>query len=103
MYSAGNTAQIVIHYVGGESEAFNLYDTANPEEESSANLIDSLRQQVEGLLSHPWIFLQLAEETVCINTANVTRMEVRPVLMPLTVAGQLGSGERVTALTRMRS
>ncbi|MEB3164933.1 MAG: hypothetical protein VKK80_17005 [Prochlorothrix sp.] len=105
MYSTSpTTAQIVIHYVGGESETFNVYDynqDGGAGEETTA-VLDSLREQLQGLLQKPWIFLQLAEETVCINTTNVTRIEVKPLLFPLQVEGLVGSGERVTALHRTR-
>lgn len=108
MYStSATTAQVVIHYVGGESETFNVYaqDETEPENgtfSEATTVLDSLRQQIQGLLRQPWIFLQLAEETVCINTTNVTRIEVKPVLFPLQVEGLVGIGERVTALTRGR-
>ncbi|WP_353259097.1 hypothetical protein [Prochlorothrix hollandica] len=95
MYSTSNDAHIVIHYVGGEVEMFNLYAGA---EEDGGSALEALRAQIQNLLGQPWLILQLAEETVCINTANITRFEIKPVLFPLEVAGLLGSGERVTAL-----
>ncbi|MGA1262687.1 MAG: hypothetical protein ACO331_02105 [Prochlorothrix sp.] len=107
MYSTSpTTAQIVIHYVGGESETFNVYDYDYDQDggagEETTPVLDSLREQLQGLLQKPWIFLQLAEETVCINTTNVTRIEVKPLLFPLQVEGLVGIGERVTALHRTR-
>lgn len=111
MYStSATTAQVIVHYIGGESEAFNVYtqaegDTTTEDNGSGAgygNAVENLRQQIQGLLKQPWIFLQLSEETVCINTQNVTRIAVKPVLFPLQVEGLLGTGERVTALNRTR-
>lgn len=97
MYTASDYAQLIVHYTNGETEVFNIY-AAN----TDGSILEYVKQNLPTLLEKRWFFLQLAEESVCINTDLVTYIEVKPGLFSVETEGVLGSGERVTALTRSR-
>jgi hypothetical protein len=117
MYSDGNYAQITIHYTNGETELFKVYgpvtydpaieedaavEGSEKDQGSEKDILEHLQQTLPQLLEKRWLFLQLAEETICINTHRINRIEIKPLLAVLPPEAILGNGERVTALTRNR-
>lgn len=86
--------QITFHYLNGQSETFNLYE---PIEDSTAQ---GLQLEVRHLLQRDWWILHLQEQTVMVNIANVTKVEVKPSLTHLQGEGIFSDVERVTALNR---
>ncbi|MBD1942200.1 hypothetical protein H6F50_07475, partial [Coleofasciculus sp. FACHB-712] len=52
------------------------------------------------LLDKSWWILHLPEETVFINTANITKVEVKPPIPHLQGEDVFSNAQRVTALTR---
>jgi hypothetical protein len=92
--------QIVFHYANGETEAFSVFPLVfeGEEVEPQINLEDCLKQ----LQEQKWLILQLADDTICINTDQVLRVEIRPVVTSLAREKVLGAAERITALSRGR-
>ncbi len=82
--------QLVIYYANGSAETYALQDVAPTHPLRSA----LLRQ-----LQQPWLLLDLPDETVLINTSQVTHLEVRPATANDGVSGI--PAERVTALSRV--
>ncbi len=94
--------QVSFHYTNGTTESFNVYAMPGSDGDAAMPLAQCLQQALPKLLQKPWIFLQLAEETVCINMAQVDWLEVKPGIFGPDVDGMLGSAERLTPLTRNR-
>jgi hypothetical protein len=92
-------AQLTFHYANGESETYNLYTLATVATGETRSLADILQQGLPAFLSNDWLILQLPEESVCIHLKQVSRIEIKPSI-PIT--GLLGSGERLTSLSRNR-
>ena len=101
MYSStlDDYAQITFHYANGETEAFNLYTIVLLEGGDQQPLLTLLQERFAEVLAQPWILLQLPEETVCIHLTQVIRIDIKP---SLEISGLLGTGERLTPLSRNR-
>ncbi len=95
MNSQESLTQLTFHFVNGQTESFNVLQLAN---ESTTGL--ELQQEIRHLLDKPWWILHLPEQTVCIQTANVVKVEVKPSLPELQGEGVFPNARRVTALTR---
>jgi hypothetical protein len=100
MYSqAEGYAQLTFYYLNGQSESFNIYDTdldGTPEDGTQQDV----RLEVKHLLQKEWWILHLPEQTVMINVANVTKVEVKPPVQQLRGEGIFPLAERLTALNR---
>jgi hypothetical protein len=92
-------AQLTFHYSNGETETYNLYTLAKVAAGETRSLADILQDGLPAFLSQDWLILQLPEESVCIHLKQVSRIEIKP---SLTLTGLLGSGERLTPLSRNR-
>ena len=92
-------AQLTFHYTNGESETYNLYTLATVAAGETRSLADILQEGLPAFLKNDWLILQLPEESVCINLSQVSRIEIKP---SLAIAGLIGSGERLTSLSRNR-
>lgn len=95
MNNQHNLTQITFHYANGQSESFNLL-------QSGDNSLDlqALQQEITQLLNQPWCVLHLPEQTICVNTANVLKVEMKPPLWEMQGAGVFNDVRRVTALSR---
>ena len=97
MHSSDTTyAQLTFYYLNGQSESFNIFE---PLEDLTAQ---GLQLEVRHLLQRDWWILNLPEQTVMINIANVTKVEVKPTISQLQGEGVFTNAERVTALNRSR-
>ncbi|MFZ9738990.1 MAG: hypothetical protein ACO3EZ_13360 [Prochlorotrichaceae cyanobacterium] len=101
MYSSpvGDYAQLTFHYVSGESESYNLYTLAQVAEGETRSLAEILQEGLPAFFNKDWLMLQLPEESVCIHLTQVSRIEIKP---SLAIAGLIGTGERLTSLSRSR-
>ncbi len=90
------TTQITFHYLNGHTESFNLFESIDN------TAPQGLQLEVRHLLQRDWWILNLPEQTVMINIANVTKVEVKPTLAQLQGEGIFSDVERVTALNRSR-
>ncbi|HEY9904120.1 MAG TPA: hypothetical protein V6D43_17105 [Candidatus Sericytochromatia bacterium] len=88
MQSEDSFTQVTFHYVNGESESFDIPITP-----------DAFQQQLQDLLSQPWLTMHLFDRTVLICTAQVMKVEVKPPLSDLEGQGVFPEAQRVTALT----
>ncbi|MBD3882777.1 hypothetical protein IFO70_13475 [Phormidium tenue FACHB-886] len=87
-------AQLTFYYLNGQSESFNIYGLSEDETQQD------FRLEVKHLLQKEWWILNLPEQTVMINVANVTKVEVKPVMQQLKGEGVFPVAERITALNR---
>ncbi|MEM8604658.1 MAG: hypothetical protein AAGF24_12590 [Cyanobacteria bacterium P01_H01_bin.121] len=92
--------QIIFHYANGETEAFSVYPLSFDGEEPVPQI--NLEECLQQLQEKKWLILQLADDTICINTDQVLRVEIRPVVTSLPAERVLGAAERITALSRGR-
>lgn len=95
MNSQENLAQLTFHFVNGQTESFNVRRVVD----TNVNEAE-FQQEIRHLLEKPWWILHLPEQTVCIQTANVVKIEVRPSLPRIQGEGVFCDARRVTALTR---
>ncbi|HEY9698831.1 MAG TPA: hypothetical protein V6D10_16320 [Trichocoleus sp.] len=97
MYGSDNTySQLTFYYINGQSESFNIFEPLE------AQTTQGLQLEVRHLLQRDWWILNLPDQTVMINIANVTKVEVKPVISQLQGEGVFPNAERVTALNRSR-
>lgn len=97
MYShEGSPSQLTFYYTNGQSESFNI--SVNPEEETPQDF----RLEIRHFLQKDWWILNLPEQTVMINVANVVKLEIKPVIQQIQGQGVFTNAERVTALNRAR-
>ncbi|MCU0523647.1 MAG: hypothetical protein MUF72_02360 [Elainella sp. Prado103] len=88
--------QLTFHYLNGQSESFIVPDALEDDNRHD------MRIEVRHILQKDWWILNLAEQTVMINVANVTKIEVKPSLTQLQGEGIFANAERVSALNRVR-
>jgi hypothetical protein len=91
-------AQITFHYLNGETETFNVYDPVEAQ-----TLQQELQQEFRRFLEKHWWILHLGDQTVCINTTNILRIEIKPPINRIQGEGIFSNAERVTALKRSHS
>lgn len=95
MNSQDSLTQVTFHFVNGQTESFNVLQRGD-----GSVTPQVLQQEIAQLLDKPWCILHLPEQTVCINTANVLKVEMKPSLRELQVEGVFSDVRRVTALSR---
>lgn len=91
MQSQPLDTQVTFYYLNGETETFSIDDAAEAE---------LLQQEFRRSLDKPWWILQLPEQTVCINTANILKIELKPAIVHLQAEGVFMNAQRITALKR---
>ncbi len=94
MHTKESLTQLTFHYMNGQTESFNIQladDSVTPLE---------LKQEIRHLLDKKWWILHLPDQTVCINIANVMKVEVKPSLPEIQGEGVFSDARRVTALSR---
>ena len=97
MESQEFVARLTFFYVDGQEESYVVVESAADGTETS---LTALHQGIRDRLQAPWCVLQLAEETVTINMANVLKVEINPTLEDLQEADLFPNAQRETALTR---
>jgi hypothetical protein len=88
-------AQITFYYLDGETETFNIYDPVEAEV-----LQQELQQEFRRFLEKHWWILHLSDQTVCINTTNISKIEITPPIKRVQGEGVFANAQRVTALIR---
>ncbi len=96
MHSHDGLTQLTFHYIDGHTESFTIYESV----EEGLETKQEVRQEIRRLLDKSWWILQLPEETVFINTSNITKVEVKPPISHLQGEDVFSNAQRVTALTR---
>ena len=92
--SQDSLTQITFHLINGQTESFNVVqrgDGMTPQE---------LQQKIMRILDKPWCVLHLPEHTICIKTANILKLEVKPAAREIQGEGVFSDARRVTALAR---
>ena len=97
MQTQTSLTQITFHYLDGHTESFSI---SNPEK--TAETAQELRQELRRLFDHPWWIFHLNDQTVCVNTANVIKVEIKPAVPYLQGENVFSDAQRVTALTQSR-
>lgn len=95
MYTQTSDTQITFYYLDGHTESFSI---SNPEE--TAETQQEVRQQLRRLFDHPWWVFHLEDQTICVNTANVIKVEIKPAIPYLQGDNVFSNAQRVTALTQ---
>lgn len=95
MYAQTRETQITFYYLDGHTESFSI---SNPEE--TAETQQELRQELRRLFDHAWWVFHLQDQTVCVNTANVIKVEIKPAIPYLQGDNVFSNADRVTALTQ---
>ncbi len=80
--------EVAFHYMNGQTESFDIPISA-----------EAFQQQLQDLLSQPWLTLHLFDRTVLICTAHVIKVEVKPPLFEIQGQGVFFDAQRVTPLT----
>jgi hypothetical protein len=88
--------QLTFYYLNGQTESFMVPGALDDETRQD------IRIEVRHILQKDWWVLNLAEQTVMVNIANVVKVEVKPALTQLQGEGIFSNAERVTALNRAR-
>ncbi|HEY9893187.1 MAG TPA: hypothetical protein V6D37_15540 [Candidatus Sericytochromatia bacterium] len=88
MPSQDSFTEVTFYYVNGETEAFDISITP-----------EAFGQEIQGLLSQPWLTMHLFDRTVLISTAQIMKVEVKPPVLQLQGNGVFPEAQRVTALT----
>ncbi len=87
---------LTFHYLNGQTESFMIPDA--PDDATQQDLRIELRH----ILQKDWWLINLNEQTVMINIANVVKVEVKPAMNQLQGEGIFSNAERITALNRGR-
>ncbi|MBF2051200.1 MAG: hypothetical protein EDM05_025205 [Leptolyngbya sp. IPPAS B-1204] len=96
MHSQSDYTQLTFYYLNGQTESFMI--PAALEDETRHDM----RIEVRHILQKDWWILNLDEQTVMVNIANVVKVEVKPSLTQLQGEGIFSNAERITALNRSR-
>lgn len=89
--------QITFYFVNGQTESFNV----NVLQQGDSSLtLPELQNHILQHLDKPWCILHLPEQTICVKTANVLKVEMKPALRELKGTGVFSDVRRVTALSR---
>ncbi|MBW4581292.1 MAG: hypothetical protein KME42_17120 [Tildeniella nuda ZEHNDER 1965/U140] len=90
-----NDTQITIYYLNGQTETYTFSQLADP-----AALEQEVQQEIRRILDKDWWFFHLADQTVCVNRANVSKIELKPAIAQIHGEGVFANAQRVTALNR---
>jgi hypothetical protein len=89
MQSELDVTEVTFYYDNGHSEAFNLPQPPQVTQE-----------QLQPMLAQSWLTFHLFDQTVVINTAKITKIEIKPAIPDYAGEGVFANSERVTALQR---
>lgn len=87
--------EITFHYINGQTESFNVVVRAD-----GSMTAQDLQQRIMRILEKPWCTLHLPQQTICIHTANILKVELKPPVHELQGEGVFSDVRRVTALAR---
>ncbi|HCF25806.1 MAG TPA: hypothetical protein DEV81_00965 [Cyanobacteria bacterium UBA11049] len=87
--------QVTFHYINGQTECFNILL-----HEDETLTVPELQQRILKNLEKPWCMLHLPEQTICIKTDNLLKIEIKPTLREFHGEGVFSDVRRVTALSR---
>ena len=87
--------QITFHYTNGQSESFKVLL-----QEDSSLTAQEFQQRVLKHLEKPWCILHLPEQTVCVKTDNLLKVEIKPAMPEFHSEAVFSDVRRVTALSR---
>lgn len=96
MQTESDYTQLTFYYLNGQTESYTVPEALEDETRQD------LRIEVRHILQKDWWILNLPEQTVMVNIANVVKVEVKPSLSQLKGEGIFSNAERVTALNRGR-
>jgi len=88
-YAQENNTQVTFYYIEGQTETFSI--PMSPEE---------FQQHFLSLLQKRWLTLHLLDQTVCIATERLVKIEIKPPIPELQGPGVLSDCQRITALQR---
>ena len=98
METQNSRIQISFHYVNGQSESFYVYDPIE------ADMIQQdVQQELRRLMEKSWWVLQLTDQTIYVNTANLLKVEIKPAAHRIQGEGVFSNVERITTLSRAHS
>lgn len=89
--------QITFYYLNGQTESFMVPDPLDDDETRH-----DARIEVRHILQKDWWIVNLEEQSVLINIANVTKVEVKPAFAQLRGEGIFSDAQRISALNRPR-
>lgn len=87
--------ELTFHYVNGQTESFNIVHRAD-----GAMTAQDFQQKIMRILEKPWCVMHLQQQTICIKTAHLLKVEVKPSVPQLQGEGVFSDVRRVTALAR---
>lgn len=87
--------QLTFHYTNGQSESFKVLL-----QEDSSLTAQEFQQRVLKHLEKPWCILHLPEQTVCVKTDNLLKVEIKPAMQEFHSEAVFSDVRRVTALSR---
>jgi len=90
-----NEMQITIYYLNGQTETYTFSQFADP-----MALEQEVQQEIRRILDKEWWFFHLADQTVCVNRANVSKIELKPAIAQIHGEGVFANAQRVTPLSR---
>jgi hypothetical protein len=92
--SQDSLREITFHFVNGQTESFNIVRG------DGSMTAQDLQQKIMRILDKTWFILHLPQQTICINTANILKVELKPPVHELRGEGVFSDARRVTALAR---
>lgn len=95
MNSQEGLMQITFHYGNGQSESFHVIL-----QEDGSLTPQELQQRILKHLEKPWCVLHLPEQTICIKTDQLLKVEIKPTMREFHGEGVFSDVRRVTALSR---
>ncbi len=87
--------QVTFHYINGQTECFNILL-----HEDETLTVPELQQRILKNLEKPWCMLHLPDQTICVKTDNLLKIEIKPTLREFHGEGVFSDVRRVTALSR---
>ncbi len=88
-YAQESTTQITFYYIEGHTESFSI--PINSQE---------FQNTLPQLLQQTWITFHLTDQTVCICTDKVMKIEIKPPMNQMQGQGVFANSQRITALQR---
>lgn len=85
--------QITFYYVNGQTESFNVYDPID-----AHAVQQEVQQELRRIMEKHWWILNLPDQTVCVNTTNILKVEIKPPISRIQGEGVFENAERVTTL-----
>ncbi|MGD1809682.1 hypothetical protein ACP6PL_30250 [Dapis sp. BLCC M126] len=88
-YAQESSTEVKFYYIDGHTETFSLPINAQ-----------EFQTELQQLLKQPWITFHLIDQTVCICTEKVMKIEIKPPINQMQGEGVFPNSQRITALQR---